>query len=429
MKPRTTTRRPRPGPLSARRRVGAQSSNKITKSDLPDPQASNRPERVLLWPEAIAKNDRLPLLAGHRSFVTAYQVSSTEMKRGQKVRIQGHALACSDDSRLLIERDDGRYLIEPGQKVLLSDTTVTLSELPSGKSSPGIFYYWFFGDEVLADIVSMHPRASSHLFLAAQYPSADGIIPMRHTVSPTLNTLNAGARDMLQPILTWLFNQPTLPLWKLCVHRVTIPRLRIQIFLENLVLRSSEEHDAILKKFPGGKTALLREMRHLKMPSIAAMVDQRRFELCFAWHTYGGKTFEDIEKALKVSRSRRFRARYGRWVAKTKPFTFSDLRPETYEGTLLAANCFLPSLRGQYWHRRQQQEVREQEVEVKCLIDHEVKAQAFEPPIQIPPSPVPLEIVSSFWEMKSTGVEILIGAEQFTLVPGLEDCCELLLAA
>ena len=216
--------------------------------------------------------------------------------------MHGLALAGCENSRLLIERGHELYLIEPGQKILLSDTTITLSELPCDKISPGSFCYSFFGDEVLADIVSMHPRTSSHLFLSAQYPCADGIIPMRHSFPPTLKALNVGARDTLRPMLTWLFERPTLPLWKLCLHRVTIPRLRVQIFLENLVLHSMEEHDAILKKYPGGNTAHLREMRHLKMPSIAAMVDQRRFELCFAWHTYGRKTFEDIEKALNAPR-------------------------------------------------------------------------------------------------------------------------------
>jgi len=430
MKSTATTQRHYKQHLSARRRVGGHSWDKTSKSDPANSPARNRHKQVLLWPESVPKEERLPLLAGERSFATTYRVSPQRMKRGQEVRIQGHALACCEDSRLLIERDHEQFLIERGQKVLLSDTTVILSELPPYGIAPGTFYYWFFGDKVLADIVSMHPRTSSYFFIAAGYPCADGIIPVRHATPDVFHNPALRKQDRLVPALTFALNLPTLAFWKLCLHRVTIPRLRIQIFLENLVLHSLEEHDAILTKYPGGNTALLREMGHLKMPSISTMVDQRRFELCFAWQTYGGKTLEEITKALKVPQPRRFLARYERWVAKTKPFKFSDLRSDSYGDTLLAANSFLPSLRGQYWSRREQQEQEELDGNRYApLIHHEGSVTPIEQPIRIPPSPVPNEVVSLFWEMKNTGVEILIAAEQFTLVPGLENCTELLKAA
>jgi hypothetical protein len=55
-----------------------------------------------------------------------------------------------------------------------------------------------------------------------------------------------GVRDLLHLILTRIFNRPDFGMLKLCLQQIVIPRIRVQVFLENLLLRRPEKHTGIL---------------------------------------------------------------------------------------------------------------------------------------------------------------------------------------
>lgn len=65
------------------------------------------------------------------------------------------------------------------------------------------------------------------------------------------------------------------------------------------------------------------------------------------------------------------------------------------------------------------------------LLARDGVAAAQPPAFVSPPAPPKLsgEVDPTFWEMKSTGVKMLIAAEELSRMPGLEDCDELLLVA
>ena len=416
-------------------------------------EGSSRPRRlvkqkgVTLWPEDIQQRVRIPLSSGHRSFATGYQVPQSEMMKARTIDLQGHCLLYCNQSRLLIERDPHWHIVEPGGAALLSDTSVRLSELPVEDGASGGFLYYFFCDEALASIVPMHPRAHALMFRSADYPCTDGIIPIQKLPLERVYNPEVGAKGLLHPLLTVIFNTIYLPLWKLCLHRVVIPRIRIQIFLENLVLRPLDQHDAVMAQYPGGKNALLREMGRLKMGSVAAILEQRRFELCFAWQNYGQKSFEEIAAALCVSHPGRFKGRYDRWVAEQNPAVFGSVGTDNYSDMLLAAHPpFLPSVRGQYWNRREAEESMarhrkrmEDDEDYRVQQEMAAAAAAHHPDLvnrEFPgyvdpyaPTMLPGEADPMFWALKSTGVGMILAAEGLASIPGLEGCDELLLAA
>ena len=344
----------------------------------------------------------------------------------------------------MIERGRALVLVEPGQSVLLSNTTITLSELPVMKVGSGVFYSFFFPDEVLAEVVPMSPRWNSHLFRIAEYPTLEGVTPLPED-APAMHWIPpVNVKGLLLPMLTHVFNRPTFPFWKLCLTQIAVPRIRIQIFLENLVLSAPAEHGKIMEKYPGGKTTLLREMRRLKMPTVAAMLEQRHLELCLAWHHYGGRSFEDILPALKVTQPGRFRARYERWLVAQNVPVFPGVQSASYSDALLAAHpSFLPSINGQYWNLREAEENRERDRKrmetdesYRVLLEMADAALANNPDFaeQGPwgnpyaPSTLSGEVDGGFWEMKSTGAAMVIAAEGLTSFPGLEDCADLLAA-
>ena len=136
----TSKRRPRPRKSSSCQRVGGTPCDEIAKPDSSSSRATHgtKCDEPLLWPESIPVEERVSLLSGHRSFVTGKQVLSPQMMRGQKVDLKGHVILAGEGGRLLIERDDDRIIIESGQSCLLSNTRLTLSELPAKKGGGGV---------------------------------------------------------------------------------------------------------------------------------------------------------------------------------------------------------------------------------------------------------------------------------------------------
>ena len=445
----TPKRRPRPRKASACQRVGGTPCDKIAKPDSFSSEAGHgsKCDEPLLWPESIPVEERVSLLSGHRSFVTGKQVLSPQMLRGKVIDLKGHVILAGDGGRLLIERDDHRLIIESGQSCLLSNTRFTLSELPAKKGGGGIFYAFFFPDEVLAKAVPTGPRTTSLVCRSINFPCLDGIIPLRNHFPLRHRCPTTGVRGLLDRMLLSAFNELNNEVWRLCAKQVVLPRIRIQLFLENLLLRPLETHEIILDQYPGGKRAILREMGHLAMPSIATILDERRMELCSAWLNYGQRSFEEITKALHITQPGRFIARFERWVVEKHLPIFPSVKTDSYEGTLVAAHPqFLPSIRGQYWHLREEEDARARDLQrlatdasFRLLRAHAEAVVAEDPSLLtsfpfVPlgsqaASPIAGEVDADFWEMKSTGAAMVLRAEGLTEIPGLEDVADLLLAA
>ena len=235
---KTSKRRLRPHKLAAWQRGSATSADKNAKpgEGASRPRRRTRQKGVILWPEDIPKRERISLSEGHRSFATGYLVPQSEMMKGRTISLQGHCLIYCNGSRLLIERDPHWRIVEPGDGVLLSDTSVRLSELPVEEGASGGFLYYFFGDEALAAIVPAHPRAHALMFRSAEYPCTDGIIPIQKLPLERVFNPEVGAKGLLHPLLTVVFNTIYLPLWKLCLHRVVIPRTRILVHPQKVCL-------------------------------------------------------------------------------------------------------------------------------------------------------------------------------------------------
>jgi hypothetical protein len=183
------------------------------------------------------------------------------------------------------------------------------------------------------------------------------------------------------------------------------------------------------------------------MPTIAAILDHRRMELCFAWRNYGQRSFDEIAAALCLSQPSRFIARFERWVVEQNLVVFGSVEPDNYSDTLLAAHpSFLPSVRGKYWIRRAAEESLarhlkrvetdesyqlQEELAALALADHPDCVNREIPGYVDPFAPTTLEgeVDPAFWEMRNTGVGMIIEAEGLTSIPGLEDYADLLLAA
>ena len=357
--------------------------------------------------------------------------------------IRGHVLVYCERTCVLVESDQERILVAIGDWVLLSDISVTLSMLSLDATGAGVSLF-FFGDRVLADVVPLSPMASSLQWISAHYPCPDGIIHIvDRSLAPVVRSYDP--KDLLKPILTGLLTRITQPVWKLCLHRVGIPRVRIQIFLENLVLRTTAEQFGIMERFPGGRNALLRQMRHLSMPRVSALVDRRRMELCYVWHNYGGRSVEDVLQALNVCQPRRFLARYARWIARYEDVKL--LGPVTgYHGSLMAAQTsYLPSFRGLRLKLPREDAAKNRSAhgadpdpEFRKPEDWDRYFSRYRTaPDQLNDAFVGESAASrpegkvdpAFWEMKSTGVQMTIEAEKLWSFSGLDDCRDLLFVA
>lgn len=441
----THQRRPRRRKTSACRRVGGQNCDKNSKSEFPisSKRRHHGDLKTILWPESVRREERIPLSTGHRSFLTA-TVPGLDSDQPQEVNIQGHLFVLCNDSQLLIEFGGDQILIEPGQSVILSDTEVTITELQGRGDRPGTVFC-FFPDEVLAECVSMDPQVASLIARAANYPTESGIIPI-YKQCPSSLLRDLEPKNILRPLLDWVMNLPSPLLMKLCFERVVSRRIRIQLFLENLILQKSTAHAEIMEEFPGGKRSLLQEMRRLKMPSIAALIDQRRMELCYVWNTYGNRSFEETLPALMLSQPKRFLSRYERWLERESRIKFPNVGTNFHDAVLVAQPSYLRGLPGPFWQLREDAEInsrhlhrmetdhayRQNEEELSALINRRssISQKTTFPAGEVETAPPPSGVVEEkFWDLKSTGINMILKAENIASFPGLEDCEDLLLAA
>lgn len=238
-------------PLSVCECVSAGSDETETRNPNPacDPTAGAKRRKVSLCGRKPSRGTSLQI--GHRSFAAGYQVDPTPTIRTRRVDLRGHCLLYCENAQILIRQGELQHLLAPGDAALLfGHNRRDLRVARRGRHLRRGLLFFLQGDEELAELVPVHPRANMLLFRSAEFPCPEGFIafpkvPMRFVYDPAV-----GIRGVVRPLLTLLFNQIHLPMWKLCLRRVVIRRLMLQIYIENLVLRPAKDHGRILEKFP-----------------------------------------------------------------------------------------------------------------------------------------------------------------------------------
>jgi hypothetical protein len=368
----------------------------------------------------------------------------------------------------MIERGPATVLLHAGQAALLSDTTAVVSELPLTTYGEGLFFYFSFNDRVLAETIPMNPRTAAFVLMGRDYPICmEGMTPVGNSILQDSRTTErweielfdlvyrkgvrsppeSEKRGILAQCLILARNRQCFPFLRLCTDRVVIPRIRILLFLEGLVLARDDTHAALFESFPGGRANLLRSMRNLAMPSPASIIRNRRFELTFAWSEYGGNALSEIAMALQVKNPARFLADYRKWIAATKPFKFRHIDLTRYSDVLLVSEPpYLAPLFSEFWVRRDREEreasgnlTKDELGDRKVLEDiKSISAEWYDElvngpqpacKLRIGQGPETGEIDPEYLTMKSTGARMAVITHQISQVPGLEDCERWLTAA
>jgi len=129
----------------------------------------------------------------------------------------------------------------------------------------------------------------------ATHPVATSVIPLvKMFLAPGL-LREENRQFSLKHLLTAALNSLKPAFLKLYLERVVIPRVRIELFLDRLVLRPQREHARLLAGYPGGLNALRRRLRALGMPGASEIVTARRRALYQEWKARGATDKEILE--------------------------------------------------------------------------------------------------------------------------------------
>ena len=263
-----------------------------------DPSLSILRQKVLKLPGAIPSEARFPFNSGHRSFFYRQLGEQKDLFMHQKVKVSGHVLVYVDQGYLHMEEGTVPHIMEAGQAAVFSDTEICISQM-AGPNGVGDFFWMFFNDRVLAHSIPTCLEMFRRFHMFANFPGRDGVVFFKRCPLH-LDILKAqGLPNILKPTLLLALNQLSGGFLRVCMRRVIIPRTRILLFLERLMLRPRKDHPGLLNDYPGGRTALRREMSQLAMPSVAKLVTERRQEILHTWLTEGALE-DDILKAFQL---------------------------------------------------------------------------------------------------------------------------------
>lgn len=261
-----------------------------------DPHSS---KSVLDWPRQISRQKRTPLTTGHRSFLQLRSGDYRELFSEQQIRVSDHALVLPVQGELQVGTGMACPSFGPGEAVLISRTETMITELPCPNTREGHFLWYFFNDTVLGQAAPTTYKFLEMFHRAATHPADDHIIPLRNVFLHPQIFQKDGLVGSLKPLLTVSLNSYSSPFLKLFTTRIAIPRVRVHLFLERLILQPRKKHQALLSAFAGGIPALRREMRRLAMPSVADFVTSRRREVAQRWREQGASD-ADILKAFHM---------------------------------------------------------------------------------------------------------------------------------
>jgi len=129
----------------------------------------------------------------------------------------------------------------------------------------------------------------------AKHPASESVIPLvKMFLAPGL-LREENLQHSLKHLLTSGLNSLKPAFLKLYLKRVVIPRVRIELFLDRLILRPQREHTRLLAGYPGGLNALRRRLRALGMPGASEIVTARRRALYQEWKARGATDKEILE--------------------------------------------------------------------------------------------------------------------------------------
>ncbi len=244
-------------------------------------------QEALDWPRQISRIERIPVATGHRSFLYSHCGDFRQLFTTRIVKVRGHALLVPLPGELRLDGGKRPLRIAATEAVILSNTEEVITELPCGSRREGQFLWFFFNDRALAQAIPLSLEFFARFHSLTKYPVSEHVIRLPHAPLTAVLHSSYGLQGMLAPMLTAIFNSLSPGFAKLCLNRIIIPRIRMLLFLERLVLKPRRDHDSLLAGYPGGKNALRREMTRLAMPSVAHFVTERRKAIHKKWLEQG----------------------------------------------------------------------------------------------------------------------------------------------
>ena len=249
----------------------------------------------LEWPEQIPQKERSKLACGKGSFLYLRRGDRRIALHMRPIRITGNVLIIPLKGQLELGVGGRSRIVETNTPVFLTDTEQYVSEWPVPRSGECQSLWFFFPDSVLA----MASPGSSHFLgrfhMYATHPVATSVIPLvKMFLAPGL-LREENRQYSLKHLLTAALNSLKPAFLKLYLKRVVIPRVRIELFLDRLILRPQREHTRLLAGYPGGLNALRRRLRALGMPGASEIVTARRRALYQEWKARGATDKEILE--------------------------------------------------------------------------------------------------------------------------------------
>lgn len=236
--------------------------------------------KVLQLPRGIPRGNCRHLGGRRGNFLVERMGDARHLYAGQRMRLGDHLLLVVRQGYLRLKIENIQLKVEAGNAVMLSDLEFEVSELVAPGHSVAAFSWFFFDDSMLGRV--MTPSVSGiQLFQAhAQHPSSHKVMLFGAVEISAIEGLGQGdPASFLQRFLNVGFNELYPPMVKLLVNRIMIPRLKVWLFVENLIFLERAQRRQFCERFPGGARALGRELGRLGLPSLERLIARRRREL------------------------------------------------------------------------------------------------------------------------------------------------------
>jgi len=236
--------------------------------------------KVLQLPRGLPRGNCRHLGGRRGNLLVERMGDARHLYTGQRMRLGDHLLLVVRQGYLRLKIENIQLKIEAGNAVLLSDLEFEVSELVAPGHGVAAFSWFFFDDSMLGRVMTPSVSGIQHFQGHAQHPSSHKVILFEPVQISAIEGLEQGNPAVfLQRLLNVSFNEFYPPMVKLLVHRIMIPRLKVWLFVENLIFLERAQRRQFCERFPGGARALGRELGRLALPSLERLIAQRRREL------------------------------------------------------------------------------------------------------------------------------------------------------
>jgi AraC-like DNA-binding protein len=210
------------------------------------------------------------------------------------VQLIGHLLIVVNRGSVLLETDRELVLLRRGDVCVVPAGQYKITEVAAPSCRHGEIHYFFFNTAVLRDKLLPIPLAEQIALRAGPLAPEPGVM------KAVLPVLMAGMRLRQQPfprafsvVLTFLINRLSSEMISFVAREFSIPRLRLNLYMEHALtadpLRAGED-------YPGGKNALIRDLRIFQGTTPDQWLRKRKMELARLWIAHAGATAETLAR-------------------------------------------------------------------------------------------------------------------------------------